>query len=1569
MDMEKKNTRNSVLDNKKLQDALKKAERLNALSSDPSALAQGVQRSADKLMWKARRSARKVESLVKKAEERKLHAGSKKVSKLGRLVGKVGQIAGRETPESAADVIGSAAHPFVKQIFKTTKGVLDAMDTASTAAMEGMRQVQLDSIEGNRRLKEQTKSIVIERTTSMATKIKTFAKETYGSFLDSDQLDAATEKPIEDLLERAQLALKQVDEDIPDEEFDQSPIDEVQEQYIQQRNRTLDSAIAEASALVGEEIAHEVAVEVFGFEFAEEAFSRRPKTRGLVSGLFGAAQATITGGSQIGGAAIGTAAGLVKSMAVGSDGKTGLAGENGLASTILDTAGNVAGTMLNTAQGIGSTILGNKAGESKSAVDIAKSVANSMVDCVASVGGSLIDGIGEVAKGAVGMVGDAAKGLADFATNAWDAATDMAGGLFDSVRDMLGMSDEEVSDAIEDVSTAAEEMMDDAMEGLDDLFAEEEDDLDQLLAELEEMEDEWDEDDWDEDWFDWEDEDDWEDEFWDDPFWDMDEDPEEAEEEEQQEQEEAQEAAQEASAPQATGSSTTPMGNDSPSKNKGLVVGGNETPKIGWNGIDPDIQNGLLGMMHDGDQQLFNPYGPDTAAWTMYSFRPEDAEKTWPQIAITPSSFEAIKSMRTMLNNVPYVVVKEYFFKNTASMMIDFVKKIAGMVQDAKEPAKEDSSQDSSVTEKSSQGASDAKSTGNSFMDKVKEIFKDIPIKPMVIDLPYILYFCLRQKVYGNTYIFPYIVQSGSTVINEASNASEWPAAGKGDSIMSKLKGMVQDVAGMVGGIALGMAGSQGQVVNNLFPAPSWEGPKADGASFSFDLILINDNVVKTRNNYMCVNTIIHNNRSIQKAILNFPGALYEIWLPTGQRHLMCTGTFKLYPIGLNRMTPNNFFFGGGDGFAGANHAIGANLDEVAEIQNPKGLGHVENKEVVPDAYKLSIEFKSCLANNMNTAVFQYYVEMTSYDYGKDESFGPGQESKDNIGDMIANSDAVKGLTNALGGGDGAVGSAVSTVASAVAGGGSTGGIGKSFQPPATRGAKSIVDMRMGEILESRDFEEITEKFDEATYNKKLGKLRTDVGDQAVNSESAVATIKKAQATVRETSEFLAKLYNAPDNKLWYKEDPKEGLYTTLKPDYRKMLRDKYQAKMRELRTVDSKLRQETRKLSNVESQLSNQFDLEKREELLETKVMLTRSMNALEAKKGDIADDLIQIDTDIIQSAFDEQDDVVSVRKTDVGFRIFQQVWNEKIMNSYEKDKLQYLTSQEKERYFKEKLRELEKFDVHGVLRKPDWFFRVVVLDYIVGEMKRLILWFKDCSWDDFETVYKITRKLRMLQLDVDAAYSDKPFDINHTNLFQVTEEDVKDYTKIDQMLVGNTLYELFSSIVRKVVKPLESNSNDDDSSDKEEEDKEVVMDRKSEIKTLQQRNVRYDVVVRYWGSEAELTKAAYGIVNRGVDDPIEVPGHSDIETLGQLKSKIIELKLVSDRSPDEERTLQDLLGALVNKVATVKEALVVDKMSDVSTKDKEDLKDKMDMKEMRELATYEIQKKDDSVLADVVS
>lgn len=256
------------------------------------------------------------------------------------------------------------------------------------------------------------------------------------------------------------------------------------------------------------------------------------------------------------------------------------------------------------------------------------------------------------------------------------------------------------------------------------------------------------------------------------------------------------------------------------------------------------------------------------------------------------------------------------------------------------------------------------------------------------------------------------------------------------------------------------------------------------------------------------------------------------------------------------------------------------------------------------------------------------------------------------------------------------------------------------------------------------------------------------------------------------------------------------------------------------------------------------------------------KTVSEIGQNREQVADELVQIDTDMIQIAFDEHDDVVSVKRRELNFRVFKQYWNERIVNPYEREQLQYLTSDEKARYFKDKVRELQKFDTYGILTHQDWFFRVVVLDFIVAEMRRLILWFKNCAWDEFDTIYRITRKLRMLQLDVDAIRKDAKFDINRTNLFQITEQDAKDYTKIDQMLEGNTLYQLFMAQLKvNMVVPDDVVVAEDVADEKEK--KEIVQDRESEMQVEKLRSVRNDIVARKWGSEEGLTRAAYQKIN----------------------------------------------------------------------------------------------------------
>lgn len=210
----------------------------------------------------------------------------------------------------------------------------------------------------------------------------------------------------------------------------------------------------------------------------------------------------------------------------------------------------------------------------------------------------------------------------------------------------------------------------------------------------------------------------------------------------------------------------------------------NDDTASGTRGIDiTPPEKGFKMLMHDGDQQLLNPYSYDDGSWEIYSFRPSDAKQGWPRIAITPASFNSLSSLDTMLDMMPYVVVKEYFFKNTASMMIDFVEKIASKVKGSSEGVKNITDPDS--------GGGEGKSVGEEVMKEISKVFvDDLDFKTAAIDIPYILYCCLRNKTFGNTYILPYIV-SGSTIINSASNASEWGNGEGGASLLNALKSAI----------------------------------------------------------------------------------------------------------------------------------------------------------------------------------------------------------------------------------------------------------------------------------------------------------------------------------------------------------------------------------------------------------------------------------------------------------------------------------------------------------------------------------------------------------------------------------------------------------------------------------------------------------------------------------------------------------------------------------------------------------------------------------------------------------
>lgn len=384
---------------------------------------------------------------------------------------------------------------------------------------------------------------------------------------------------------------------------------------------------------------------------------------------------------------------------------------------------------------------------------------------------------------------------------------------------------------------------------------------------------------------------------------------------------------------------------------------------------------------------------------------------------------------------------------------------------------------------------------------------------------------------------------------------------------------------------------------------------------------------------------------------------------------------------------------------------------------------------------------------------------------------------------------------------------------------------------------------------------------------------------------------------------------------------------------------------MRKIQELDVEINEVQKSMSEIDLELSEVVDLEARTPMLARKSQAMSKMAELKKTREEVQDEIIKIDVDLIQDAFDQQDKALSVGTRKIPQTIFEQVWNEKIMNAYEKDKLRYLTSEERARYFSEKIRDLKKIDKYGVLNHPDWFFRVVVLDFVNQELQRLFYWFKNCSWDDFDTVYKIVRKMRLLHLDVESVVSERDFDLNTTNLFQISDDDAKGFTKIDELLNGNTLYDLFNGQVKLNFVDYDQESAQTQNGEEKEIDSELVVERESWKKSGDQLKVRQDVINRVWGSEQNLTKAAYDRINENLDEIVHIDGFDG--TLRELKDDIIRLKIKGN----DDEVLKVKLGQFTGAVRTVKEGLVIEQMQ-----------------KMNLIAVQEISEMDDSVNAKVV-
>lgn len=63
------------------------------------------------------------------------------------------------------------------------------------------------------------------------------------------------------------------------------------------------------------------------------------------------------------------------------------------------------------------------------------------------------------------------------------------------------------------------------------------------------------------------------------------------------------------------------------------------------------------------------------------------------------------------------------------------------------------------------------------------------------------------------------------------------------------------------------------------------------------------------------------------------------------------------------------------------------------------------------------------------------------------------------------------------------------------------------------------------------------EKFDESTYNKRIGKFCPNTGDKNIVSDTVIEIVRESGDIVQESTKFLDRLYGAESGNVWYRPE------------------------------------------------------------------------------------------------------------------------------------------------------------------------------------------------------------------------------------------------------------------------------------------------------------------------------------------------------------------------------------------------------------------------------------------------
>jgi len=144
---------------------------------------------------------------------------------------------------------------------------------------------------------------------------------------------------------------------------------------------------------------------------------------------------------------------------------------------------------------------------------------------------------------------------------------------------------------------------------------------------------------------------------------------------------------------------------------------------------------------------------------------------------------------------------------------------------------------------------------------------------------------------------------------------------------------------------------------------PWWDaeaGHKTAEPEITIKFHLFNDNISKAIANFICVNTLIANNKWYQYNLFQHSSCLYEIKLDGYNRLFACTCNATVKSIG-NLRTPPEFFA----------KKIQQHCQGLVDDAKTFAEGLLSQKLVkIPDVYEVELTFKSILPANFNNFMY-----------------------------------------------------------------------------------------------------------------------------------------------------------------------------------------------------------------------------------------------------------------------------------------------------------------------------------------------------------------------------------------------------------------------------------------------------------------------------------------------------------------------------------------------------------------------------------------------------------------------